>query len=299
MSITDKLQAARSIVEQHNSQLENGQEQVSFEAFEKKLKALGGTTEDALRECTWEDLQDCGLPRILARKVANIFRTEAPKQTPPQDLQYVSEARAKRMHPLALLQSYAPDDNSSPVFVALSDLVNRTCKKGKRFIVLDGTGKVNAPKSYELLRELQAGMSERRSVDVDGTVCPVYELGHQKTTVVDENPIYRGHPLRFDGTCDQTNRSWKNVPDVVRQLVYLAIHTSGEIAINSITDAHNVMDMAIRPDAEKFLRGRYHAAAIKFDELKERGDLPKMKIPLGDSNDDRPNDPFYSKHRRF
>jgi hypothetical protein len=43
--------------------------------FVGKLQVYGGLADELLRQCTWEDLENCGLPRLLSRKVAKIFRS--------------------------------------------------------------------------------------------------------------------------------------------------------------------------------------------------------------------------------
>jgi hypothetical protein len=47
---------------------------VSDERFVEKLVKLGGVSDELIRQCSWEELENCGLPRLLARDVAKIFR---------------------------------------------------------------------------------------------------------------------------------------------------------------------------------------------------------------------------------
>ena len=70
---TQKVQSAKKIVEIHNSTVPD-KLVVDWESFLESLQELGGTTEASLRQCSWEDLEECGLPRLMARQVSQIFR---------------------------------------------------------------------------------------------------------------------------------------------------------------------------------------------------------------------------------
>lgn len=51
---------------------------IVIDDFTAKLVAMGGTTDEMLQQTTAEDLQDvCGLPVLLARRLAEIFQTTA------------------------------------------------------------------------------------------------------------------------------------------------------------------------------------------------------------------------------
>ena len=69
---------------------------LKIDDFFKKLTGLGGSTEDTLAEATWEDLESCGLPRILARKVATIFRGEQQVSGPVVPQRVIMENRLVR-----------------------------------------------------------------------------------------------------------------------------------------------------------------------------------------------------------
>ena len=67
------ISQAREIVANHNKNVD-ATDQINFDNFVTNLKKDGGSTIDALQECSYEDLSKCGLPRILSKQVANIFR---------------------------------------------------------------------------------------------------------------------------------------------------------------------------------------------------------------------------------
>lgn len=77
MSYENKIQAAREAISSHNL-MAGSEAQVNGEEFFTKLQSHGGTTEAALRRCSWEDLMRWGLPELLAKVVADIFRSREP-----------------------------------------------------------------------------------------------------------------------------------------------------------------------------------------------------------------------------
>lgn len=81
---SDKLWAADRLIREYNKQLGETempkgvkpQKSIDSEKFIEKLVLYGGVADELLRQCTWEDLENCGLPRLLSRKVAKIFRKD-------------------------------------------------------------------------------------------------------------------------------------------------------------------------------------------------------------------------------
>lgn len=287
MSHKDKLSSALALIQSHNDSIEDKADQIDPAAFQKKLKALGGTTEDALQECTWEDLENCGLPRILARKVATIFR--APTKPDPD---FVSPKKAQAMAALYLIQQYNPDEPDSTVAKELNVRVG-----GKKFVVFSGAGVVNVEKTHELYNEIMKRWPEREYVEVDGVARRVFRVGDGKTELAEESPIYAGRALRPDGTDDQLGRSWDGVSQVIRQLIRVAVTNTHEIGL-TIKEAHDTLDMALLPEGEKKLRQRCRKASVLLDELIEQGNAPKLKIARNGATNARTNDPFYQQNNR-
>lgn len=287
MSHKDKLSSALAQIQSHNDNLEDKADHIDPVSFQKKLKALGGTTEDALQECTWEDLENCGLPRILARKVAAIFR--APPKVDPD---YVSPKKASQMAALYLIQQYNPDEPNGVIAKELDSRVN-----GKKFVVFASGGSINVEKTVELFNELQKRWPERDFVDIDGRAFRVYRIGDGKTELADESPIYPGRALRPDGTDDQLGRSWDGVATPIRQLIYVAVTQTREISPTN-KEAHDTLDMALLSEGEKKLRQRCRKASVLLDELIEQGNAPKLKITRTGATNARPNDPFFQQNNR-
>lgn len=287
MSHKDKLASALALIQSHNDNIEDKADQIDPAAFQKKLKALGGTTEESLQECTWEDLENCGLPRILARKVANIFRTAA-----KVDPDYVSPKKASQMAALYLIQQYNPEEPDSVISKELNTRVN-----GKKFVVFSSGGTVNVEKTSELYNEIQKRWPERDFVEVDGIARRVFRIGEGKTELSEESPIYAGRALRPDGTDDQLGRSWNGVSHSVRQLIYVAVNKTGEIG-RSNKEAHDTLDMALLIDGESKLKVRCQKAAVLLAELIEEGNAPKLKINRNSAVNTK-QDPFFQNNRTY
>lgn len=287
MSHTDKIQSAISLIEEHNNALDPADEKVDITKFQKELKKLGGTTDSALAQCTWEDLENCGIPRILARKIATVFRVES---KPERDPKFVSEKDAQRMNPLYLLQAYNPNDPTSPVTKRLKDL-----SRGQKFIVFGAGGEVNAAESYAILKEIMKGFDGKDSVEIDGKFYRCYVVGDTIGELVDEDPLFQGQPLRPDGTSDRIGRSWAGVSQYVRQLLYVAANLTRELAVTT-DKANDILDVAKDSDADVKFRQRYRKAALQLAELIEEGKAPTLKVKLGAVQ--RRNDPFY-QHKQF
>lgn len=282
MTYQQKLEEARAFLTQHNSQIPDQKGKILVEKFFDSLVAAGGTNDSTLSQCTWEDLQDFGLPKLLARQVATIFRA---KDGAKEEKQVFKKSRVEAMTVSELVTHYDPRDRSSLVFGRLQQLVG-----SRRFVVFGGDGKVNVTATVQNANELLDDYPEREHVVVDNEPCKTYKLGERPDQAFDENPLYPGRVLRPNGDCDQTNRSWAGVPLNVKQIVYLAVK-NGEIKINSINDAHTVIDLVLTEDSKVRVSTRFVKSAAKLKELTTQGQAPILKI-FKKIADEKPNNPF-------
>jgi hypothetical protein len=296
MSYEDRIQAALSLVQQHNEAV-GGEGKPGFinpDAFISCVKASGGTSEKRLADLSHEDLLACmpshivnGVevkPRVLAKDIAKVFRSNQQKVAEDAGKRPVSTKKAEKMTPRELVEAFDPEDYSNPVGERLAVI-----SKGEKFIVYSEGRLVDVDTTFKLLTEIKAGYPGRDDVDVNGAVKKVYRIGELPENYADENPLYRDRPLRPDGTCDQTGRSWEGVDLAVRQLVRVAMDT-GELRVTHET-AHDILDMVMEPNPLANLRKRYRKASVRFDELAKTGDLPKLMISLGEGGSESIN-PF-------
>lgn len=280
MSYNDRIEAALAAIKQHN-EVVGGEGKPGYlnpDEFIQCVKASGGTSEDRLASLQHEDLLACmpagpnGVkPRVLAKDIANIFRSNAAPKT--DDKRPVSGKKAEKMTPRELVEVFDPEDSSNPVGQRLLAI-----SKGEKFIVYSDGRLVDVDSTFKLLTEIKSGYPGREDFEVNGVIKKVYRLGELPENYADENPLYRDRPLRPDGTCDQTGRSWEGVDLAVRQLIRVAMDT-GELRVTHEL-AHDILDAVLEKDALKKLRSRYRKAAVEFDSLAKTGDLPSLKIPL-------------------
>jgi hypothetical protein len=79
---SDKLWKACRLIKEYNGKLAEiklpagvkAPKPVNDEKFVEKLVKIGGVADELIRQCSWEELENCGLPRLLARDVCKVFR---------------------------------------------------------------------------------------------------------------------------------------------------------------------------------------------------------------------------------
>tara|TARA_Y100000034_G_scaffold134218_1_gene201996 strand:- start:2431 stop:3288 length:858 start_codon:yes stop_codon:yes gene_type:complete len=281
MSYQDKIDAAVAAITTYNG---NAEKPIDIDSFLLRLKTDGAVDEDALRTAKWEDLQKCGLPIFLARRVAEIFRKKE------DEVQSVSKDKASGMTIEQLLERYDPSEDNA----VTKQLRKRS--KGLRCIVFNIDGTVNVNLSKKILGEIRDDFGDRETIKCPdtGEELPVFPVGQKALRVADENPLYPGKLLKPDGTCDQTNRSWKQVDLNVRQLLRIAIETKVIKVPITIDAAHDILDKAFAEDAFKALSSRYPKAMIEYRTREATGSLPSLKISLSAKQAGKRQDPFFS-----
>jgi hypothetical protein len=278
VDLETKLATAKKLIEEHNQTLEK----LSVPPFDaekviQNIRLSGGTSLERLKYFGHEEILDCFVithinqqrqPVILAKEIASLFHDgETGKRR-------VSSLGAERMSLAELLGTFDPDDPDSPVGKRLKEV-----SREEPFLVFDALGQIDAVESEKLLKEVKAGYQGRGTIPLRGAIVRVYRVGEVPEELVDENPLYAGRPLRPDGTCDQTGRSWAGVPLEIRQFLRVGMGM-GAIRIMTLSEAHSYIDAALRPDAVEYLRLRYQGVAARYDILAKETRLPTLKMRL-------------------
>jgi len=279
MTVQEMLDAALAVVTEHNSVVGQGNPGfIDPTTLINNVKAAGGTSVDRLKALSYEDIISC-MPLIgtikpiaIAKDIAKIFRG---KETVTTESRPVSAKKADKMTLRELIEAYDPEDADNSVGKRLSELA-----KGQKVIVFVTGRTVDVDTTFKLLQEVKQGYTGRSNIDVNGDIKETHLVGALPDNFVDENPLYRGRPLRPDGTCDQTNRSWNGVPDNVRKLIRVAIDC-GSLKDISFERVHDIMDLAMNVDAFAKFSKRYPSAAIAYKNLTcGIGSLPTLKLIL-------------------
>ncbi len=284
MSLQELYDAAIVVIKEHNSII--GQDNPGYldqDKFLANIKASGGTTVDRLKGMSYEDILNC-MPQVentagqivrpiaVAKDVAKIFRGKETQNA--NEPKAVSAKKADKMSLRELVEAYDPEDSENAVGKRLKEI-----SKGERFLVFSSGRIVDGDTTLKLLQEVKQGYEGRLSIEVDGEIKEIYSLGDLPDNFVEENPIYKNRPLRPDGTCDQTNRSWNGIDQKVRQLVRVAID-DGALKDLSIEKVHDILDTVMGGDAFNKLSKIYPSAAIAFKKLDSVGKLPTLKLVL-------------------
>jgi hypothetical protein len=287
MNYDEKIAQAKEIVGSFNGSTEK---KIDWENFLKELKAAGGTTDESLTECSWEDLKAIGIPPLMAKQIVKVFR-----QSSESKPRIINSVRAASMSIRELIQNYTPSESDNAVGERLKSI-----SKGKKFIVFNDDGTTNEA-SVQLLQELKDGYPERETYTLEGKPKPLYAIGDRPDNLADVNPLYPKRILRPDGTCDQTNRSWNGVSHEVRWLILLGVTQTKEIVV-SYENAQAIMDIVVSEDAEQKLAVRYPKAYILYEQLNKESNLPALRTSMGGSlKFEKPNDAFYGDrgHKEF
>jgi hypothetical protein len=272
MSYELKIERVKDIVEQHNEEIK--EEGVNFISFLEKLKKMGGTSEDALKAISWEDLQECGLPKIIARRVAHLFRQDSNSA----EHNYISINKLYSMSIEQIIEKYDPYGEDGPISHRLKEISG-----DNPFIIFDNNGKVLIEPSASLLKEIKSGLSPVETYFVDGKPFDVYRIGESPSVYVDENPLYPGRELRSNEVCDKTGKSWKGVPLKIRQIIYISIKITKEFKIDLISDAYTILNRIVDSTdfGSKYIENCFPQSVKKYNELCKIGGLPLLKVKLG------------------
>ena len=297
MALQNKIDSARAAL---------AGTKVDADEFLRKFSALCGyesvddLQEDDLQEARWEDIEECGVPKIKARRISRIFRDSAEQlegnlpQKVSIDITSDPDKHAKTLTPVQLVDYYDPDNPTNPYGTKLKqDAGNRRC------IVFNHDGSLNVEMTKQMVEEIcDLQYPERPNVVVDGVPAPIYQVGYRPDRFADENPVRPGTPLRPDG-CSDKGVGWGKLPMDIRQLVYLGTK-SGELKDNEL-------DLFEKVESKTFaeVAKRCPNAAVKFKELENLGTLPQLKIRLGGTEGyvtggmiyPKDNNPFTRGHR--
>jgi hypothetical protein len=297
MAISESVQTlydrALVVIKDHN---ENLADEVTSEtpgyinpdSFIQCLRASGGTSDDRLKKLKHEDILQClpetnGVkPTIIAKEIAGVFRGYAEREQKHDDVlpRQISKSKANKMTLRELLECYDPKDSNNSVAKRLKEI-----SRSEPFIVFNKSGSVNIDASVKLLQEIRDGYNGREHYNVDGSIFKVYKVGEYENNNVEENPIYRGRPLRPDGTCDILNRKWEGIPKEIRQFIAFALkHPDGPNVGSDVDKGHMLFDLAKagaeQANAKLALYERYPSVAIDFDRAMTLNELPSLMIPL-------------------
>jgi hypothetical protein len=192
------------------------------------------------------------------------------------------------MTPVQLADHYDPSNVNNAVAEEMRKRAqNRPC------LIFNPDGNFNADATAKVIQEAIDGFPARATYQIGDKIVKVYPVGGRPGMMADENPLYPGRILRPDGSCDLTGRSWANIPYNIRVLERLAVE-NGELPVQKVDQAHTAIDLAEKGEFTTLCQ-RWQKAALRYQELEQRGELPKLKAELNGGNaetDSKPKSPF-------
>lgn len=197
------------------------------------------------------------------------------------------KVRIEDADPATLLKLYLPDKPSDPVSTALK----------KRFqdrpvLAFRDDGTLALQETLQNIADMEQGFPAVDAIMVDGKLAKLYPIGIKPETMVDEDPLFEGQPLR-NGCSIVNSRNWTKVPLEARQLCRI-IAKRGDIDVDNRDAVLRLLERATPAGSEPGIPGplteAYPEAYLDWRTLEKRGELPKLKVALGSLV--KPNNPF-------
>ena len=291
-----RVEAALAALATFNSKVP-ADKRIDPDGFKNSLTVeLGAVDEATIALVSVEDLLGLKIPSAIARQMVQIFRSAGSPSAEVGPVRRITASNAPSASVQDLVFAYDPFQPTSP---AAEEIRKRT--NNARCLVFNVDGQtINREATIREVTALINNDPEREIVVIDNVPMKLYRVGERPPKTIDEHPLYKGTPLRSDGT-DQLGLNWTKIPLEVRQLLLIAVSLTGELSVNTNDEVHDVYTRASAADATQTLRARYLQAALKFKELEQAGNLPTLKVIRGSSgNAGKPNDPFHgSPHRQY
>lgn len=283
------IAAVREVLVEHFGSLSSDAEEAGrkTDAVIASLRAHGGTSLAALREARWEDLAEAGIPRLLTRRVAKLFRDGESGEEPESGVGLAQIAAALKSardrETPELIDAYNPDDPTNPVAQALRERFG-----DRAFLVFDVSNVFDRAATKELAKSVAQGHPiDEVYVYPGGAEVKIYPVGGRPDLILDLSPVFQ-RPMPA-GTCPDDRCAWGSVPLEVRQLVRLIIE-AGIMHMNRGTSL-NLFRMATETGFAG-LSESFPDAARLFREREALGTLPVLRARVGAENERKHKNPF-------
>lgn len=266
---------------------------VDFDSFCQKLAKFFGYDQPAkiqdedLSCLRFEDLEDCGLPRGKARRVAHFFRQDIEDQPKVVvDISNDPDKLAASLSPVDCVEHYNPDDPTNPFGRRISQATGV-----KKCLAFGADNKLHVGITKILVQEIIEGYPERQMVTIDEDYVPTYAVGEKPDKFVPENPVKPGTPLSsLDGI------NWNSVPTNIKQLLYIAVRETREINKTGLplsnAEEYDIFEKVQGKSFSQIAR-RFPLAAKELRHREAANTLPQLSIRIGSVVTNKPNDPFH------
>jgi len=173
-----------------------------------------------------------------------------------------------------LLSLYVPDKPSDPVTLAL-----KTRFGARPVIAFKDDGKIAVDETLEYVSGLEQGYPEQGTLLVSGKLVKLWPVGVKPDVMVEEDPLFPGHPLR-NGCSMVNNRNWTKVSLLNRQFCRVIVE-HGDINPDNKEAVLRLLERAQGEKGYDALTDAYPEAELELRNRQIKSDLPKLVIPLG------------------
>ena len=147
--------------------------------------------------------------------------------------------------------------------------------------------KVAVEDTINYIVDLQNGLPEENTIEVDGELVRLYPVGKVPNQTVDEDPMFHNQPLKRERSI--INRiNWDGISKPLRQISRIIIDTN---EINPNDKIHVRLLMNDIREGMETVKKSFPEAYLKFREMQERNELPKLEISVNDV-ETKQNNPF-------
>lgn len=190
-----------------------------------------------------------------------------------------------------LIEDYIPENPSHPISIELKKRFG-----DKSIIAFKPESKlIDIEATANYISDLEQGFPEEETVTIDGVLVRLYAIGKVPNQLIDEDPLFRGSPLKR-GRSIVNRVNWLKVSQDARQFVRIAVEM-GEIDTDDKRDIRDVIKEAEK--GIKSLKETYPEVDLEYREREERDELPKLKMTLEDANGSRKQNPFGIGNRSY
>jgi len=178
------------------------------------------------------------------------------------------------------------------------EVTNELSKRahGRNFIVFENktSGKIDQALSKKFLKVARHKDTPEQIV-VEGIFYQLYKAGQFPNAIYEECPLHPG-VLLTEGYCDECRLSWSEVKEEERKFIRI-MDQEGD-APTSKFDIRKLVEESAGNDGIIQLKKFYPVIGVKYEELKDEGRLPSLKIRSSESSS-KIQDPFNSNKKRF
>jgi hypothetical protein len=270
-SYEDHVKEMRELIEHHNRSNPNP---LDHGDLIDRLRREH-STEEALNLLGSRELQDMGIPEMLAKDIVRSWRggIKVIVDTTP-------EAEAARLSIRELIEKYDPDDPSNAFGTRLATLAGKDNNQNPNAFLIFKDDSVFRDATFKELSRLRAGFPSRSIANHDGTPFETFAVGNRPPRYKEQSP-WNPQEALYEGFSN-AGVKWMDLDLETRQLVSIA-STSNQPDFQKYTEFVLFEVLANAADSFKTAARLFPAAATQFHDLKRKGSLPSMKIPVGES----------------